>query len=171
MLVPPAAIKASRHQCCHHIPANQDPTAESWLPVAALTSLSNKTCTQLVVASAICQIDQHANASSGRYVKHITTIRPSRCLSACTTMSNDMRVKALSAKMLCSSHMGTAANGANDCCDDWSLCSDLTHYTRRAHRRHVGMLQLQPVYFPATALGIWPALACCIATFAARDAQ
>ena len=35
----------------------------------------------------------------------------------------------------------------------------------------LGMLQLQPVYFPATALGSWPALACCIATSAARDAH
>ena len=89
-------------------------------------------------------------------------------IDACTY---NMSVTALSAKMLCSSHMGTAANGANDCCDDWSLCCDLTLYRRRAHKRHVGMLQLQPVYFPATALGRWLALAFCIATNAARDAH
>ena len=44
MLVPQAANKASRHQCCHHIPATQNPTAASWLSVAALASLGNKTC-------------------------------------------------------------------------------------------------------------------------------
>ena len=128
-------------------------------------------CTQLMVASTICQIDQHANASSRRYVKHITRIRPSRCLSALTAMSYDMSVEAWSAKKLCSSHMGRAANGANDCCDCWSLCSDLTLYRRRAHKRHFGMLKVQPVYFPATALGRWLALAFCITTNAARDAH